>query len=100
MVYYIIQAFKKKIDEKYKKHLYPSFICSYNIEISGKGFGIQGNINDALKCVDKKDILPFINKAIDIFGDIYEFEVIIIDRRFFGRDKHKFVYNPESFKNK
>jgi len=91
MLYYLIQSYSIEVDEKYKKHLYPSYLTSYDMKLGGKNFGLQSGLHDALKFTSIEDANLFMNKGIEIFGKSHEFEIVPIDARTLGRAEPKYV---------
>lgn len=91
MIYYLIQSYKKDVDEEYKRHLYPCYLTSYDMKIGGKGFGLQSGTHDALKFTNQDLLKPYLKKAEEIFGNTHEFDVVPFDKRVFGRAKIFYV---------
>lgn len=90
MVYYLIQAYKKEVDETYKGHLYPSYVTSYYMEKGGRGFGLQSGLPDALKFLDEKTAEEWKEIADNAYPD-REFEIVPLDGRILGRVNPRFV---------
>jgi len=91
MVYFLVQSYRKDVDEKYNSHLYPSYLTSYNLKLGGDQFGLQSGLHDALKFISEKDAQIFMEKGIQVFGKTHEFEIIPFDARVFGRAKVAYV---------
>lgn len=96
MVYYLIQAYKKEIDDTYKGHLYPSYVTSYYMEKGGRGFGLQSGFPDALKFLDEKTAEEWKEIAEMTYAD-REFEIVPFDGRIFGRVQPRYVVTEGAF---
>ena len=90
MVYYLIQAYKKEVDETYQGHLYPSYLTSYYMEKGGQGFGLQSGLPDALKFVNKKTAEEWKVIAEKTYPD-RTFDVVPLDSRILGKVVPRFV---------
>lgn len=88
MIYFLVQAYRKKIDEEHNSHLYPSYLTSYDM---CNQFGLQTGTYDALKFISEETAKVFMEKAINIFGETREFEIVPFDERIFGRAKQKYI---------
>lgn len=96
MVYYLIQAYKKEVDNVYQGHLYPSYVTSYYMEKGGKGFGLQSGLPDALKFLDEKTAEEWKEYAEKAYHD-REFEVVPLDGRILGRVNPRYVVTEGAF---
>ena len=91
MIYYVVQGYSKQVDEKFKTHLYPSYLTSYDLKLGGNGFGLQSGLCDALKFTDEQTASKWREKGEKVFGENKELEIIPIDSRIFGRSSLRFV---------
>lgn len=89
-MYYLVQAYKDKEDVKYKSHIYPSYLTSYNMTLGGKNFGLQSGLHDALKFTTEKAAQEWCNYAKSIFEN-RTWEIVPADSRLFGRLKPSYV---------
>lgn len=90
MIYYLIQAYKKDVDETHKGHLYPSYVTSYKMQKGGDNFGLQSGIYDALKFLSDDTANEWKEIAVNAYPD-REFEVVPLDGRILGRVQPRFV---------
>lgn len=90
MIYYLVQAYKKEVDEVYQRHLYPSYLTSYNMKKGGDAFGLQSGLPDALKFVDEKTAEEWKLLAEKTYPD-RTFEVVPVDSRILGKVVPRFV---------
>lgn len=90
MIYYLVQAYKKEVDNQYQRHLYPSYLTSYKMNKGGDGFGLQSGMADALKFLDEKVAEEWKEIAERTYPD-REFDVVPFDGRVFGRVEPRFV---------
>lgn len=91
MIYYLVQGYSKKVDDKFHSHLYPSYLTSYDLKLGGNKFGLQSGFTDALKFINETTANQWKLKAEEIFGKIKEFEIVPIDSRIFGRVDLRYV---------
>ena len=96
MNYYLVQAYKKEVDEQYQRHLYPSYLTSYKMNKGGDGFGLQSGMADALKFLDEKTAEEWKEIAEKTYPD-REFDVVPFDGRIFGRVEPRFVVADNFF---
>lgn len=96
MVYYLIQAYKKEVDDTYKGHLYPSYVTSYYMEKGGRGFGLQSGMPDALKFLDEKTAEEWKAIAENAYPD-REFDVVPLDGRILGKVQPRYVVTDGAF---
>ena len=90
MVYYLVQAYKKEVDEQYLRHLYPSYLTSYNMKKGGDAFGLQSGLPDALKFVNEETAEEWKTIAEKIYPD-RTFEVVPLDGRILGKVVPRFI---------
>ena len=90
MVYYLVQAYKKEVDEQYQRHLYPSYLTSYNMKKGGDAFGLQSGLPDALKFVNEETAKEWKVIAEKIYPDRI-FDVVPLDSRILGKVIPRFV---------
>lgn len=88
--YFVVQAYKNKVDENYRSHLLPSYLTSYNKTLGGNGFGLQSGLPDALKFKSKKDAVKWKEFAQERFLD-RNWEIVEIDERLLGKLEVKYV---------
>ena len=74
--YYLIQA--------YKRHLYPSYLTSYDLKKGGENFGLQSGLHDALKFESESKAKEWTDYASQIFKE-REWEIVPVDERLFGK---------------
>jgi hypothetical protein len=95
MIYYLIQAYSKQVDEKYSTHLYASYLTSYNLKIGGDSFGLQSGLHDALKFTDEVTANLWKLKGEEVYGKTKEFEIVPFDSRVFGRAKVQYLIKSD-----
>ena len=83
-VYYVVQAYKIKEDEKYKTHIYPNYLTSYNMTLGGNNFGLQSGLYDALKFEAEEDAKKWANYAASVFSE-RTWEIVPVDSRILGK---------------
>ena len=93
MIYYLVQAYKKEVDEMYQRHLYPSYLTSYHMKKGGDAFGLQSGLSDALKFVNEKTAEEWKSLAERTYTDRV-FDVVPIDSRILGKVTPRFVVQP------
>lgn len=82
--YYLIQAYHIKEDKEYKRHLYPSYLTSYDLKKGGENFGLQSGLHDALKFESESKAKEWTDYASQIFKE-REWEIVPVDERLFGK---------------
>ena len=88
--YFVVQAYKNEVDEKYHCHLLPNYLTSYNMELGGSSFGLQSGLHDALKFTSEETAIKWKNYAKDKFLN-RSWEIVEIDERLLGKYKPLYV---------
>lgn len=83
-VYYVVQAYEIKEDEKYKTHIYPNYLTSYDLKMGGNNFGLQSGLYDALKFEAEADAKKWENYAASVFSE-RTWEIVPVDSRILGK---------------
>lgn len=92
-VYFLIQAYRKEVDEEYQRHLYPSYLTDFHM--NGKQLMLQSGQADALKFEDESDAKVWKKKAEEMYQD-REFEVVPFDTRIFGKVTPRWIVARKS----
>lgn len=90
MILYVVQAYRKEEDKEYKRHLYPSYLTSYDMTKGGKNFGLQSGLHDAVKFESEETAEEWKNYAETKFLDRL-WEVVPIDTRILGKVEPPYV---------
>ncbi len=93
MILYVVQAYHKEEDEKYNRHLYPSYLTSYDMTKGGKNFGLQSGLHDAVKFESAETAKEWKDYAETKFLDRL-WEVVPIDTRLLGKVEPLYVVKP------
>ena len=88
--YYLIQSYRKEVDEEYQRHLYPSYMACFKMD--GIELLLQSGFNDALKFTSAEVAESWLKRAKTTFQN-HELQIVPFDSRVFGRVKHKYVVN-------
>lgn len=94
-LYYVVQAYKIKEDEKYKTHIYPNYLTSYNMTLGGSNFGLQSGLYDALKFEAEEDAKKWTNYAASVFS-ARAWEIVPIDTRILGKKTPMYVVSDSN----
>ena len=90
MIYYLIQAYHKEVDKQYHRHLYPTYLTSYKMQLGGDSFGLQSGLHDALKFTSEETAKIWLEKGKNTFKG-RDWELVPVDSRIFGRAKLEYV---------
>lgn len=90
MILYVVQAYHAVEDKKYKRHLYPSYLTSYDMTKGGENFGLQSGLHDAVKFESVETAEEWKDYAKTQFLDRL-WEVVPIDTRLLGKVKPLYV---------
>ncbi len=92
MVYYLVHAYNKEVDEKHQTHLHPTYLTSYKMD--GKQLGLQSGLYDALKFKTSEQAEVWRKKAEEIFP-MKECRIVAIPSEVFGRVTPRFVVDGD-----
>lgn len=85
--YILILGYKKTQDESTMSHKYPTYFTCYN----GSEYGLQSGMHDALKFEDGEKAYEYLEVANEKFGNLYEFEAVIVNSLILGKYDYKYV---------
>lgn len=89
-IYYLVQAYKTKEDSKYKTHLHPNYLTSYNMRLGGANFGLQSGLYDAIKFETESKAKEWMEYAKHVFKE-RTWEIVPVDERMFGKEKPVYI---------
>jgi hypothetical protein len=92
MVYYLILAYNKEVDNERQTHLHPTYLTCFKMD--GKQLMLQTGLYDALKFVNADTAKEWVALAEPVFPQ-KEFQVVMFPKDVFGRVTPRFVVNDE-----